>query len=115
MVIPHYCEDYNPDNFVKPEAWLVISVRIDPDKGRGTYDDYIAKVRAIIQRYGGEYLLRTEKITPLSPDWHPDRIIIIRFPDRQTLDKCLQSKKYRKIMALRTDSVDARAVIAEEW
>ena len=115
MVIPHYCEEYNPDNFVKPEAFLIVSVQLDEKKGRGSYNEYISKVRPIVQRFGGEYLLRSEKITPLGSGWSPNRIIVIRFPDRESLDRCFVSPEYQAIMNLRTESVNAQAVIAEEW
>lgn len=61
----------------------------------------------------GEYLIRTEKITSLHPNRTPQRVIIIKFPSRQTLDNCFASEDYQKIMNKRIDSVDARALIVE--
>ena len=40
-------------------------------------------------------------------------MIIIRFPNREKLDECFASEEYRRIMALRTETVRAKAFIAE--
>ena len=95
-------------------CFFIIDVYIDISKGRGSYDDYIEKVKPIVEKYGGEYIARTENVTSLSPLRKPDRVIIIRFPSREKLDACFSSEEYRQIMHERIDSVDARAVIVEE-
>ena len=95
-------------------CFFIIDVYIDISKGRGSYDDYIEKVRSIVEKYGGVYIARTENVTSLSPLRKPDRVIIIRFPSREKLDACFSSEEYRQIMHERIDSVDARAVIVEE-
>ena len=95
-------------------CFFIIDVYIDESKGRGSYDDYIEKVKPIVEKYGGEYIARTENVTSLSPLRKPDRVIIIKFPSREKLDACFSSEEYRQIMHERIDSVDARAVIVEE-
>ena len=95
-------------------CFFIIDVYIDESKGRGSYDDYIEKVKPIVEKYGGEYIARTENVTSLSPLRKPDRVIIIKFPSREKLDACFSSEEYRQIMYERIDSVDARAVIVEE-
>ena len=95
-------------------CFFIIDVYIDISKGRGSYDDYIEKMRPIVEKYGGVYIARTENVTSLSPLRKPDRVIIIRFPSREKLDACFSSEEYRQIMHERIDSVDARAVIVEE-
>ena len=95
-------------------CFFIIDVYIDKNKGRGSYDDYVEKVKPIVENYGGEYLARTESVTALSPFRKPDRVIIIRFPSREKLDACFASDEYRQIMHERIDSVDARALIVED-
>ena len=95
-------------------CFFIIDVYIDESKGRGSYDDYIEKVKPIVEKYGGEYIARTENVTSLSPLRKPDRVIIIKFPSREKLDACFASDEYRRIMHERADSVDARALIVEE-
>ena len=95
------------------ECYFIVDTYIDERKGRGLYDDYIRKVKPIIESFGGEYLARTEKLTSLHPKRNPQRVIMIRFPSRQALDACFASEEYQKIMNERMSSVDARALIVE--
>lgn len=94
-------------------CYFIIDVYIDENKGRGEYDDYISKVKPIVESFGGEYLVRSENVTALSALRNSQRVIIIRFPSRVQLELCFSSDEYRKIMHERTDNVDARAVIVE--
>lgn len=94
-------------------CFFIVDVYIDENRGRGSYDDYIEKVKPIVEGYGGEYLARTENVTALSSLRKPDRVIIIRFPSREKLEQCFASDEYRRIMHKRIDSVDARALIVE--
>jgi uncharacterized protein (DUF1330 family) len=95
-------------------CFFIVDTYIDKNKGRGSYDDYIDQVKPIVESYGGEYLVRTENVTALSPLRKPNRVIIIRFPSREKLDACFASDEYRRIMHERANSVDARAVIVED-
>lgn len=95
-------------------CYFLVDTYIDEKNGRGLYDDYIEKVKPIVESFGGEYLLRTENITSLSPSRNPQRVIVIRFPSRERLDSCFASEAYRTIMHERAESVDARALIAEQ-
>ena len=68
----------------------------------------------IVEHYGGKYIVRSEKITSLSPNRNPQRVIIISFPSREALTRCFESDAYQAIMHKRIDSVDARGIIVEE-
>lgn len=95
------------------ECYFIVDTYIDENKDRGLYDEYIKKVKPIVESFGGEYLVRTEQITSLHSQRNPQRVIIIRFPSRQILEECFNSEAYRMIMKNRTESVDARALIVE--
>lgn len=95
-------------------VYFLIDTYIDGEKGRGSYDEYIERVKPIVESFGGTYILRSEKIDSLSPERTPQRVIIIRFPDRAHLESCFESEKYKEIMGMRINSVSARAIIAEE-
>ena len=53
------------------ECYFMVDTYIDKEKGRGMYDEYIRKVKPIIESFGGEYLLRTERIVSLHPERSP--------------------------------------------
>ena len=73
-------------------AFFIVSIQLDNPAARPLYDAYIKKVRPIVERHGGRYLVRTERLAHLAGDWRPDRVIMIRFPDRAALEACFASK-----------------------
>lgn len=95
-------------------CFFVVDTYIDGDKGRESYDEYIEQVVPIVEHYGGKYIVRSEKITSLSPQRTPQRVIIIAFPSREALTRCFESDAYKAIMNKRIESVDARGLIVEE-
>ena len=95
-------------------CYFMVDVYIDENKGRGMYSDYIEKVKPIVESFGGDYLVRSEAVTSLSPQRNPCRVIVIRFPSREKLDACFASEEYQHIMHEREDNVDARALIVGE-
>lgn len=95
-------------------CYFLVDTYIDAEKSRRLYDDYIQKVKPIVESYGGRYLLRSEEIEALSQKRNPQRVIIIHFPDQNHLKRCFASEEYQEIMALRKESVDARALIVRE-
>lgn len=95
-------------------CYFIVSVNIDDPSMRSMYDQYIEKVKPIVESFGGVYLVRTEQIAkPFPGAWNPDRVIVIRFESRDACDRCFASEEYRNIMGLRTESVKASAVIVE--
>ena len=84
-------------------------------KNRVLYSQYVEKVPAIVEKYRGRYLVRTRKVTPLTGDWKPERIIVIEFPSAEHLRKCFDSTEYREIAPLRGQSTVARSVMVDGY
>lgn len=94
-------------------CYFMIDTYIPQYGNREEYDYYIEKVRPIVESYGGEYLIRTEKVECLSEKRVPQRVILIKFPTKAKLEECFACQEYRAIMSKRVNSVDARAIIVE--
>ncbi|MPM84239.1 hypothetical protein SDC9_131310 [bioreactor metagenome] len=94
-------------------CYFIVSVRIERPERRALYEEYICLVKPLVESFGGEYLVRSENLEYAGGDWRPDRLIVIRFPDRGALDRCFRSPEYEKIKNLRIESVAASVVIAE--
>lgn len=75
------------------------------------YEEYIMKVKPIVEEYGGIYLVRTDKVTSMNEARKPDRSIVIQFPDKKMIEQCFSSNEYKKIMNKRIKNVDSRAII----
>jgi uncharacterized protein (DUF1330 family) len=82
-------------------------------KDKKMYGQYIEKVSAIIEKFGGRYLIRGGKIISLSESWNPERISIIEFESVQKIKECFSSPEYQKIAPLRENSTITRAIVVE--
>ena len=91
-------------------AYLLIDITV---KDKAPYMQYIEKARPIVENYGGEYIIRGGAVTPLFGDWLPERIILIKFPSKETIEKCFSSKEYLEIKHLRENSTITKSVILE--
>ncbi|MEN6463298.1 MAG: DUF1330 domain-containing protein [Syntrophomonas sp.] len=91
-------------------AYLLIEIEIHD---RNTYFQYIEKARPIVESYGGRYLIRGGKVTPLFGGWDPERIILVQFPSKEDIERCFTSKEYLEIAKLREDSTKTRSIILE--
>lgn len=93
-------------------AYVLIEIEIHD---KNTYFQYIEKARLIVESYGGQYLIRGGKVTPLFGDWNPERIILIKFPSHEDVEKCFNSEEYLEIAKLRENSTETRSIILEGY
>ncbi len=91
-------------------VYMIIESKVkDPDR----YREYQSKVPGIIARYGGRYLARGNRVTALSEDWKPERVILLEFPAEENIFTWLSSKEYKDIAPLREAGAETRAIIVE--
>jgi uncharacterized protein (DUF1330 family) len=94
---------------------VYLIIEYDKINDETQYAEYIKKAGPIIKKYGGEYLVRTNKIIQLSGNWNPERIVIIKFPLKENIDRCFSSDEYRSISSLRAASTNGKAIIVEGY
>src|SRR5947209_2186930 len=66
------------------------------------FDEYRSKVGPMIAKHGGSYL--TKSGSPAMPEgghWKPERVVIIEFPDINSLHAWYNSVEYQPLIALR--------------
>lgn len=93
-------------------VYLMIEIAV---RDRELYQEYVAKVPAIIEQYGGKYLVRGGRVIPLMGGWNPERVILIEFDRIEKVQSCYQSKEYLEIAPLREHSTTARSIIIEGY
>ena len=66
------------------------------------FEEYRTKVAPMIAKHGGRYLTKggSHKF-PEGGHWKPERVVIIEFPDMQSLDNWYSSPEYQPLIALR--------------
>lgn len=96
----------------KMSYYFIVTVSLTGDAGT-PYDSYARKVKPIVEKHGGEYVVRTSEVVPLSSGWEPARVTVIRFPFREDLVRCFSSEEYRQVKSLREDSVESHTIIVK--
>jgi uncharacterized protein (DUF1330 family) len=78
------------------------------------YHVYIERASQIVRQYGGEYIFRSDKIVPVSGNWTPHRLVLIRFNSKTDVQLCFGSKEYLQIKHLREQSAKSRSVLIDQ-
>lgn len=91
-------------------VYMIIEIEI---KDEELYAEYVEKVREVVVKHGGRYLVRGGQVTPLSGNWNPERIIIIEFETLDHLKRCFGSEEYRELAPLREKSTLGKSIVVE--
>jgi uncharacterized protein (DUF1330 family) len=96
---------------VRP-VYLIAEVEVvNPER----YARYAERVPAIIEKYGGRYLVRGGQVSPMSGHWDPQRLIVMEFESAEQLKRCFTSPEYLEILPLREQSTASRAIVVEGY
>ena len=79
-------------------AYIIATITVTDPQG---YEEYRAKVPAVIAAHGGSYVSRGSKVTVLEGDLAPQRVVILEFPDMPRLQAFFESADYAPLRAIR--------------
>ena len=92
-------------------VYMIIDSKVkDGDK----YNQYIEQVSPIVEKYGGRYHVRGEKIKSLGT-WKPERLIVIEFSSEAHIRQWLASSEYLAIAPLREMGAETQAIIVDGY
>ncbi len=93
-------------------AYIVGDIEInDPE----AYEEYRAKVPAVIAAHGGRYLVRGGAVEALEGDWMPKRTVILEFPDMESLKAFWNAPDYLPLRAIRQKASSGRLVAIQGY
>lgn len=91
-------------------AYLIGDVTV---KDTAAYEQYRREVGDLIARHHGEYIVRGGEIEVVAGDWRPNRLIILRFPDKASVRAYLNDPVFHKLGDLRQRAITSQIVMAE--
>ena len=93
-------------------AYLIVDIDVhDPT----AYEEYKRGVAPLVARHGGEYLVRGGEAEVLEGTWHPRRLVLFRFPDREQVRAFFEDPGYRDLLALRHRVADSNIVAVDGY
>ena len=92
-------------------TYMIVDVNIhDVD----AYEIYKSQVTPIIEKFGGEYLVRGGAHEVLENYlWSPTRMVMVRFPDKKSALDFIHSDEYAPVKKMRRDNSDGTVLIVE--
>ena len=78
---------------------------------QGLYEEYVVRVPAVVEQYGGRYLVRGGEVVALAGGWQPERIVVLEFASSDQAQDYLTSPEYLALAPLRQKSITSRAII----
>ena len=67
----------------------------------------------LMAKHHGEYIVRGSEMEAISGDWHPKRLIIVKFPDKTSVGACINDATYRQLSDLRQRALKREIVVVE--
>ena len=93
-------------------VYLILDIAvIDHD----IYGEFVERVSAVVEQYGGRYLVRSGEVVVLAGDWHPERIVVLEFESSDQAQDYLTSPEYLALAPLRQNSTTSRAIIVKGY
>jgi len=78
------------------------------------FEQYRVAVPAVIDSFGGHYIVRGGAVTGLEGAAPKQRIVIVAFPSRAAAQAFYDSPAYQPLLALRLAAASGTVVIADE-
>jgi uncharacterized protein (DUF1330 family) len=92
-------------------AYLIVDTLLND---AALYEQYKVKARPLIEKFGGEYLASGGRMTIRETDlWSPSRLVLVKFPDVETANRCMDSAEYQEILPISKKSARRTAVVLE--
>lgn len=82
-------------------------------KDKDAYIEYQKLVPAIIEKYGGKYLVRGGSIIPGEGEWDLSRIVVLEFPTAEDAAAMTNSEEYKPVGAIRHKAATSRSFMVE--
>ncbi len=91
-------------------AYLIANITIT---NLERYEPYRAQVPAVIEQYGGRYLIRAGAVHPTEGDLGLDRFVVIEFPSLEGARRFYDSPEYAPLLKLRSESSRSQVALVE--
>ena len=91
-------------------GYVIAQINVnDPE----AYKDYVAAVSPIVEKFGGEYLVRGGPAQHFEGESIGERTVVIRFPTLQAAQDWYHSEEYAPVRAMRQAASSSLQTIVE--
>ena len=87
---------------------MIANIAVNDEAG---FDDYRQKVTAVVEQYGGRFLVRGGDVRHLEGKLPLDRLVVLEFPSVEAEQRFYDSAEYAPLLRLRLASTKSDLVI----
>jgi uncharacterized protein (DUF1330 family) len=91
-------------------AYVIVDIDIQDPAG---YEEYKRQASDTVLKYGGEYVVRGGHTEVLEGDWHPNRLVVLRFSSVERAKAWLNGEEYREPRKLRHKTAKTNMIVVE--
>ena len=88
--------------------YFIANIRM---KDEVAYQPYLKDVNATMTLYGGEYLAVEDGPRIMEGEWPYTRIVLVRFPNEESLNRWYDSDEYQAILHYRLDNAKCDTIV----
>lgn len=93
-------------------AYIIGSITVTDPVG---YEEYRAKVPAVIAAHGGRYVVRGGQMEVIEGDWPLSRTVVLEFPDMARIKAFYDSPDYAPLLAIRKRTSVSNLIAVEGY
>jgi len=93
-----------------PAAYIIAEVTITDEEQMKRYREWSTRA---MQEFGAEIVVRGGRVEPLEGDWHPQRVVVLRFKDLAEAQAYYHSQTYTHARQLREGAGSIRMFAVE--
>lgn len=91
-------------------AYLIVRVQTTNHE---QYAEYIKLTPALVEKYGGKFLVRGAEAATLEGETETRRLVVIEFPSAEQAQTYYHSDDYQAAKAIRKDAADAQFIVVD--
>jgi uncharacterized protein (DUF1330 family) len=91
-------------------GYVIVEIEVTDPAG---YEEYKKLAGATVEKYGGEYVVRGGATETLEGDWHPKRIVVLKFTSVARAKEWLNCEEYREPRKMRHRTAKTRMIVVE--
>ncbi len=91
-------------------AYFIVDLDVTDWAG---FDEFRRLLPAVMEKYGGKYIVRGGTFEVLEGQWQPTRLVLLEFPSMDAAKRFYDSEDYRPLKELRLRTAKTNLVLAE--
>ncbi len=77
------------------------------------YGEFIERVPALVESYGGKFIIRGGDVEVLQGDWKPSRLVVLEFESAEKAANWENSSEFAELKAIRDSASNSNVIVVD--